>query len=68
VQKATPAPKKYQATQQTRGDNEFEMVGGKGKRLNAFTKASAYSDDSDESSEEDFRVPKMLSVALDNKP
>jgi hypothetical protein len=42
------------------------MVGSKGKRLNAFTKASAFSDDSAESdSSEDFRVPKMLSVALD---
>lgn len=42
------------------------MVGGKGKRLNAFTRASAYSDDSaDSDSSEDYRVPKMLSVALD---
>jgi hypothetical protein len=37
------------------------MVGGKGKRLNAFTKASAFSDDSENSdSSEDYRVPKML--------
>jgi hypothetical protein len=52
--------------QQTREEDEFEKVGSKGKRLNAFTKASAFSDDSAESdSSEDFRVPKMLSVALD---
>lgn len=39
------------------------MVGAKGKRLDAFAKASTqYDDESDES--DDYRVPRMLSVAL----
>lgn len=68
VQKATPAPqKKYKAQSQARTaeDDEFEMVGGKGKRLNAFTKASL--DDYDSDSSEDYRVPKMLYVGIQSK-
>jgi len=41
------------------------MVGGKGKRLNAFAKASTIESDSSES--EDYRVPKMLAVGIDLK-
>jgi len=41
------------------------MVGGKGKRLNAFTKASL--DEYDSDSSEDYRVPKMLYVGIQSK-
>lgn len=42
-------------------EDEFEMVGAK-KRLDAFKKATFSESDSEES--EDYRVPRMLSVAI----